>query len=246
VFGANPIRKRTISDGQALAVQEIFNTLQGEGPDSGRPATFVRLWGCHLQCWFCDTDFESNNQTLAIADIVARVRTNTKARLVVITGGEPLRQNLVPLVKLLIHGGNEVQIETAGSFWWQDGTRNCDLYEDPIRQRWSFVVSPKTPRIDVCTAEDARAFKYVIGASTGLSPHDGLPVCNYQQRDGTSRALARPPAHWFTCRREDIFLQPMDEGDDMRNAYNRALCARLAQEHGYRISLQAHKLLAIP
>lgn len=232
-----------LSNGQALAVQEIFPTLQGEGPDSGRPATFIRLWGCHLKCWFCDTDFESNGRQLNIENIAAVVKRET--RLVVITGGEPMRQNIGPLVRLLITYGHDVQIETAGGFWWQEeGT--ADFYEPPLRPRWSFVVSPKTPAIHPAVAADARAFKYVLSAQQGIHPADGLPVVNYQERGGVARPLARPPSRWLTCRREDIFVQPMDEGDEAANARNRALCAQVAMEHGYRVSLQMHKLLNIP
>lgn len=36
-------------------VSEIFNSIQGEGPDLGRPALFIRLFGCNLRCTYCDT-----------------------------------------------------------------------------------------------------------------------------------------------------------------------------------------------
>ncbi len=50
------------------AVKEIYDTIQGEGAQAGRPAVFLRFAGCHLWtgreqdrteaiCQFCDTDF---------------------------------------------------------------------------------------------------------------------------------------------------------------------------------------------
>ena len=101
-------------EGRQLDVVEIFPTIQGEGPNSGLPATFVRLAGCHLRCYFCDTDFTSKRTTMTLGGIVSLIKSNTK--LVVLTGGEPMRQNIVPLCSALAPN-HHVQIETSGSFW---------------------------------------------------------------------------------------------------------------------------------
>ena len=42
-----------------LTVNEIFYSLQGEGSRAGIPNIFIRLSKCNLNCWFCDTEFES-------------------------------------------------------------------------------------------------------------------------------------------------------------------------------------------
>ena len=41
------------------ALAEIFESLQGEGRNTGRAAVFIRFAGCNLRCSFCDTEFES-------------------------------------------------------------------------------------------------------------------------------------------------------------------------------------------
>jgi organic radical activating enzyme len=38
-----------------LMVSEVFDTLSGEAPTAGQPATFVRLRGCVVECDTCDT-----------------------------------------------------------------------------------------------------------------------------------------------------------------------------------------------
>ena len=72
MFGKNPIRKAEKGDGSVLQIQEIFPTVQGEGPHTGVPSVFVRLGGCNLACSFCDTEFE-NFENWSVDDIVAEV-----------------------------------------------------------------------------------------------------------------------------------------------------------------------------
>ena len=73
MFGKNPIRPPEKGDGSILFVQEIFPTLQGEGPLAGVPAVFLRLGGCNLACSFCDTEFESFKEW-KLEDIIAEVK----------------------------------------------------------------------------------------------------------------------------------------------------------------------------
>lgn len=40
-----------------LRVSEIFGSIQGEGPFSGRPSVFLRLGQCNLSCAWCDTPY---------------------------------------------------------------------------------------------------------------------------------------------------------------------------------------------
>lgn len=42
---------------QMLQVSEIFRSIQGEGPFTGRPSIFLRLGVCNLSCVWCDTPY---------------------------------------------------------------------------------------------------------------------------------------------------------------------------------------------
>lgn len=239
MFGNNPTRPRDRSDGLVLDVFDKFETVQGEGPWAGMPALFIRLWGCHLKCYFCDTDFETVREPTELSELVGWCVDNPQP-LVVLTGGEPMRQNIAPLVQCLLRRDFRVQIETAGSFWFD---AHPDI-EEEIRAHpdLSIVVSPKTPAVDGALAAHASAWKYIVGADIE-SGADGLPVCNYQDRGSKQRPLARPPDRTPpSC----VYLQPLDEGDDERNARNRAHAVALAMKHGYRVSLQLHKILGLP
>ena len=100
-----------------LPVMESFYTIQGEGYHQGRAAYFVRLGGCDVGCVWCDVK-ESWDATLhplrSVSQIVEEIQT-TAAKLVVITGGEPMMHDLTLLTKALRSAGLELNIETSGS-----------------------------------------------------------------------------------------------------------------------------------
>ena len=71
MFGRNPTRGQVFDDGTSLTLQGLpWATIQGEGPYAGSPATFIRLWGCNLKCYFCDTDFESAPVSRTVKEVV--------------------------------------------------------------------------------------------------------------------------------------------------------------------------------
>ena len=108
MFGKNKILKIEQHAGDFLDIQEIFPTLQGEGPFVGQGAIFIRLGGCNLKCNFCDTEFDSfkNFSLTEILQKVIELSKNSQGKivrkLVVITGGEPMRQPIEKLCKELI------------------------------------------------------------------------------------------------------------------------------------------------
>ena len=93
---------------------EIFESLQGEGRNTGRPCVFVRFAGCNLKCPWCDTNV-SRRFSLSLADLVSEVKS-FKARSVVLTGGEPsLVEGMPELVAALKKEGFWIAVETNGT-----------------------------------------------------------------------------------------------------------------------------------
>jgi 7-carboxy-7-deazaguanine synthase len=229
VFGANPPRAQELGDGRTLWVQEVFHTLQGEGPLLGQPSTFIRLAGCNLACFWCDTEFESSTWRPTLDELLAKVDTLTPptTRLVVLTGGEPFRQNIAPLVEALLAKGLQVQIETAGTLW-------VDL---PDHKNLMIVCSPKTKNLHEKIVPRLAAYKYVV-ADGDADPADGLPT-HSTQKPGQPTRLARPAPG------VPVFLSPRDDHDPTRNAANLKFAAALALRHGYRLTLQMHKLIGL-
>lgn len=93
---------------------EIFESLQGEGRNAGRPAVFVRFAGCNLACPWCDTAV-AKRFALSLADLVAEVKTY-RPKSVVLTGGEPtIRAGMPELVAALKAEGYWIAVETNGT-----------------------------------------------------------------------------------------------------------------------------------
>lgn len=206
-----------------LRVHDIFYSVQGEGLSDGIPALFVRLAGCNLRCPHCDTDFH-DARLMSCEDILNRgleVCGGSWPTLVVLTGGEPLLQDVDNLVEALLLQGLRVEIET-------NGTR----FRDCCRWRGVLVtVSPKGP-VDPRFLYWASAFKIVVRA--GEDPFvDGVLGCKMSLPEEIRNAAT-------------ILVQPLDEKDPERNRLNKQWAAKLALENRWLLSLQIHKECGLP
>jgi 7-carboxy-7-deazaguanine synthase len=113
-------------------ISEIFWSAQGEGLHSGVPAIFIRLAGCSLRCSYCDSRGAwSRGRSLRLDEIAAAY---PPARLV-ITGGEPLEQDLHDLVTALKRRRYFVAVETNGLYfqdlpfdWWTVSPKDGAAY----------------------------------------------------------------------------------------------------------------------
>jgi 7-carboxy-7-deazaguanine synthase len=100
---------------QLMRVTEIFFSIQGESTRVGEPCIFVRLTGCSLRCVYCDTKYAyAGGREMPLHDVLSAV-ASYPARLVEVTGGEPLEQEEVyPLMSSLLERGYSVMLETGG------------------------------------------------------------------------------------------------------------------------------------
>ncbi len=99
-------------------VMEHFYTIQGEGFYTGSAAYFIRLGGCDVGCVWCDVkeSWDASIHPQMTVETLVKLVTDAKAKLVVITGGEPAMYDLNPLVDVLKAEGVQVNIETSGAY----------------------------------------------------------------------------------------------------------------------------------
>ena len=96
-------------------VNEIFQSLQGEGYNTGTASVFIRLSGCNLRCSFCDTRHEEGTM-MSLQEIVDKVMQYPLAPWIILTGGEPslwIDEDFVSGLKQMT--GKRIAIETNGT-----------------------------------------------------------------------------------------------------------------------------------
>lgn len=155
-----------------LYVNEIFKSIQGEGPSVGTPALFLRLSGCPLHCLWCDSaytwrfsekqphnssivyDKEKERNEYLVVDLIKKliyfhcakeiVSFTPFLSLLVITGGEPLSQR-IGLEKIL----DGLKLESEGFNFHRVEIETSGIL-DPLKvyldeeSHWvSYNVSPK-------------------------------------------------------------------------------------------------------
>lgn len=219
-------------DGATLLVHSVFETIQGEGPYSGWPAVFIRLGGCNIACPRCDTEYTEGSERQDIVEIAHRAFYHDIGtpfyRIVVITGGEPFRQNIGPLVKKLLSYFEIVQIETNGTM--------APPIELPT-SRVKIVCSPKTGSINKALHGIIHAYKYVIDHN-----HTDWNFCPTRSLEHPNAPRLATPHSTFSG---PVYVMPMDTGDEIENKKNVAAAVKCAEKNGYIFQFQIHKLLGV-
>ncbi|KAB7512655.1 radical SAM protein [Halosegnis rubeus] len=228
-------------DGDALPVNELFASLQGEGKLAGIPSTFVRTSGCNLRCWYCDsyhTSWEPTGAWMAVEEIREQVASRDPDHLV-LTGGEPVIHDAA--VDLLGAVEMHTTVET-------NGTRYVDADIDLASISPKLANSTPTPdrdpagdgewadrhderRIDhdaLTRLIDSYEFqlKFVVADE---SPVDEIESLLADLRGSTTREI----------RDADVLLMP-EGATRERLDETRAVAARLAEEYGYRYTPRIH------
>ena len=150
--------------GDILPVTEIFHSRQGEGIRTGEESHFIRLSGCNLDCWFCDTE-TTDHEMMTVSEIVSHVsQLEPECGWVVLTGGEPLIHDQDILKKLTLDLKKEgylVQLET-------NGTISTEIDFDHI------TVSPKQGSVNA-GLDPAKISEIKVLAEVGDKPNRYLP-----------------------------------------------------------------------
>jgi len=143
-------------------INELFETIQGEGSFTGQPSIFIRLQGCPVGCSWCDTkhtwDVKESEQVIAtqmlnkaqeneqwsaltISNILSLIKQQGfQAKHIVITGGEPCMVDLTPLCQEFEQQGYSTQIETSGTFEIQTSEKCWVTVSPKVNMKGGFKI----------------------------------------------------------------------------------------------------------
>ncbi|QAV22458.1 7-carboxy-7-deazaguanine synthase QueE [Proteus hauseri] len=218
-------------------INEMFQTLQGEGIFTGVPALFVRLQGCPVGCSWCDTKHtweKEEEKKVPIGDIPIKTQESDawgnatvdeilalfqqqgySARHVVITGGEPCLYDLRPLTEGLEQAGFNCQIETSGTHDILCSEQTWVTLSPKVGMRGGFTVLPSA-------INRANEIKHPVGRQKDIEALDALL---------TLRTSLPAPV---------VALQPIS----CKNSATK-LCIETCIARNWRFSMQTHKYLNI-
>ncbi|MBE8595626.1 7-carboxy-7-deazaguanine synthase QueE [Xenorhabdus sp. BG5] len=218
-------------------INEIFQTLQGEGVFTGVPSVFIRLQGCPVGCSWCDTkhtwEKEADKQQpmenillksqdsdlwgVASARQLLSIftRQGYSAKHIVITGGEPCLYDLRPLTETLESEGYQCQIETSGTHAIQCSDKTWVTVSPKVKMRGGYRVLPEA-------IKRANEIKHPVGRQRDIEALDELLT----MLDGKPVPV--------------IALQPISQKEEATR-----LCIETCIARNWRFSMQTHKYLNI-
>ncbi|QIA63402.1 7-carboxy-7-deazaguanine synthase QueE [Vibrio astriarenae] len=218
-------------------LNEIFETIQGEGSFTGVPSVFIRLQECPVGCAWCDTKqtwlAEPQHET-NFGEIIAKQQDSEtwckasaeelvaiyrqqgfNAKHIVITGGEPCIYDLVPLASAFEAMGCQCQIETSGT----SEIRTTDATYVTVSPK--IAMKGKLPVLESALRR-ANEIKHPVGTSKDIEQLDEL-ISDVELRSDVI-----------------IALQPISQ-----KARATELCIDTCIERNWRLSIQTHKYLSI-
>jgi len=217
-------------------INELFETIQGEGSFTGQPSIFIRLQGCPVACSWCDTKHtwainlddqistsnmlnktqESDHWSeLSVDDILqVIIQEGYQAKHIVITGGEPAMVDLTPLCLGLEEQGYSCQIETSGTF------------EILTSKKCWVTVSPKV---------NMKGGYKILSSAMHRANEIKHPIATEQHVDDLKALLDE---HQIVD--TQVYLQPISQKKRATE-----LAIRTCIENDWRLSVQVHKYLGI-
>lgn len=217
-------------------LNEMFETIQGEGVYTGVPSVFIRLQKCSVGCSWCDTkhtwavnleDEREISQVLtkssesvdwcqvSAKDLVSIYSERYSAKHIVITGGEPCEYDLISLTSAFEAIDCTCQIETSGTAEIK-ATANTWVTVSP-----KIAMRGQLPILD-SAIQRANEIKHPVGMQRDVDALDELL--------GTSKISDNVI----------ISLQPISQKPRATQ-----LCIDICIERNWRLSIQTHKYLDI-
>lgn len=208
-----------------MKVVEIFNSIEGEGKRVGLPCTFIRLFGCNLNCSYCDSRYacEGDDYTVMSIDEILKQVKIIGCPYITLTGGEPLfHPGVHGLLEALVKEDFYVNVETNGSmsnlvdygphvFYTVDYKTNSSNMSDMMNE------------ITFTRLDETDVVKFVVGSKDDMDQ-----ALEFMEKTG--------------CKAQ-VFLSPVF------NKINVVELVNYVKEHNlwnWRVQIQLHKIIWDP
>ena len=185
---------------KTYAVHERFATFQGEGVHMGRPAFFLRTYGCPVHCPWCDSAgtwhpkfVPKGIERMSALEVLEEVR-EAGMSILVVTGGEPTMFDLRPLIDEAHHRVDvdrvAVHLETSGAF--------------PIRGKLDWItLSPKKWKLPLeVNIQMADEFKIIVETPSDIDFYTKLLCAARSDFDVTMPIWLHP--EWSQRENKDV------------------------------------------
>lgn len=200
-----------------LRVKEIFFSIQSEGPFTGHPAVFVRLAGCNLKCSFCDEYHVAPYATMSDEDIVRRIKFL-------------IGNCAIPPKIVVITGGEPFLQDFLGVVNLIHKVTDFSVHIETNGTINPRLIFPYSRMVIVCSPKKEKIVHPLM--------HRYIDWYKFVVRHGDEINLEN-------IRKNFIYIQPMDEGDDIKNKANRDWAVSMCMLHNFNLSSQIHKIFKI-
>ena len=211
-----------------LSLVEVESSLQGEGKYTGYPTTFVRLYGCNLNCAYCDSQYavKSRKRRNASINTIIQAVNRFGNKYICITGGEPLLQEEVyPLIYELTYNGYIVTIETNGS---------VEIDKDNYSRSFSYCMDIKCP-------SSGMANRNKFSNLANLQSRDEV---KFVISDFTDYVFAKGVIKQYPTNAQIIF-SPVFDKEGNHNGKELAEWIQADKLSNVKLGIQLHKILGI-
>ncbi len=217
-------------------LNEMFETIQGEGVYTGVPSVFIRLQKCSVGCAWCDTkqtwyvnpEDEQPIEKILVKSVdeptwcsvtaqqlVSLYLERYSAKHIVITGGEPCEYDLLPLTQAFEEIGCQCQIETSGTSEIKVTDATWVTVSPKINMKGKLPILPSA-------LQRANEIKHPVGSNKDIEQLEAL----------LSGQTTKPDVV--------VSLQPISQ-----KARATQLCIETCIKRNWRLSIQTHKYLDI-
>lgn len=219
-----------------IPISEIFESIQWEWRNTGKPSIFIRFWGCNLACTWCDSTY-SWDATVEKANMmeleeVIKIIKSFDAKHIIFTGWEPtLFQKQMKAIQYELRGlSYTYELETNWSKELEKGLDFDQINISPkLKSSWN-----KDYKINILDSAEILKYTFV----------DFKFVCSNlidtKETDDLIKSLTNKDGFSYIDYIDDIYIMPLwrDEASQVND-----FLIKYCIKNNYKYCLRQHLIM---